>query len=114
MRQNILPTQSTGRKRNAGWHQVYRALEHGIARSACLNKQAMEGFPPEIQEFTETFVDLQKARHWADYSYEAKYDKQDTLTAIKKAENAIGQLEGADIEQRRGFVAHMLFKRRLP
>ena len=103
-----------GRTHNSAWHLACRALEHGNAKNACLNKQAMEGIPPEIQEFAETFVDLQKARHWADYSYEAKYDKQDTLTAIKKAENAIGQLEGADIEQRRGFVAHMLFKRRLP
>ncbi len=27
-----------GRKRTSDWHQVYRALEHGNAKNACLNK----------------------------------------------------------------------------
>ena len=112
MRQKIMPTQSIGKKRNAGWHQVYRALEHGNARSACLNYKAIQGFPHEIREFAATFVDLQKARHQADYSYKAMYAKEDTLAAIDRAENAIGQLKGANIADRRAFVAHMLFKRR--
>ena len=103
-----------GRQRTVAWHLAYRALEHGSARNACLNKQAMQGFPHEIREFAETFVDLQKTRHQADYSYEAKYDRQDTLMAINRAENAIGQLEGANIEHRREFIAHLLFKRRSP
>ena len=103
-----------GRTHNAAWHQVYRALEHGNARSACLNKQAMEKLPHEFQDFAVTFVDLQKARHLADYSYEATYDKEYTLAAIDRAADAIDQLTGANIEHRRGFVAHLLFKRRSP
>ena len=103
-----------GRQHTAAWHLAYRALEHGSARNACLNKQAMQGFPHEIREFAETFVDLQKTRHQADYSFEAKYDRQDTLMTINRRENAIGQLEGANIEHRREFIAHLLFKRRSP
>ena len=103
-----------GRERTAAWHQVYRALEHGNARSACLNKQAMEGFPNEIEEFALTFVDLQKARHRADYSFDVSYDRHDTLTAIDRAAGAIDQLERVNIHHRRSFVAHLLFKRRSP
>ena len=72
----------------------------------------MQGFPHEIREFAETFVDLQKTRHQADYSYSANYGRQDTLMTINRAENAIGQLEGANIEPRHEFIAHLLFKRR--
>ncbi len=101
-----------GRELTTAWHQVYRALEHGNARSACLNKQAMEEFPHEIEEFALTFVDLQKARHRADYSYDVTFDRHDTLTAIDRAADAIDQLERVSIHHRRGFVAHLLFKRR--
>lgn len=72
----------------------------------------MEGFPSEILEFAGTFVVLQDARHQADYSLEVRYERNDTLAAIDRAEKAIGQLEGAN--HRRDFVAHTLFKRRLP
>ena len=99
-----------GSKRNLAWHQVYRALEHGNAKSACLNNKAMQGFPHEIREFAVTFVDLQKARHQADYSYETRYAKEDTLAAIDRAADAIDQLKGANIEDRRRFVTHMLFR----
>ena len=103
-----------GRKHPSAWHQVYRALEHGNAKNACLNKQAMQGFPREIQEFAKKFVALQNARHQADYSREASYDRQDTLAAIDRAAGAISQLEGASNHDRCGFVVHLLFKRRVP
>ena len=103
-----------GRKRTSAWHQVYRALEHGNAKNACLNKQAMQGFPHEIQEFAKKFIALQNARHQADYAYDANYDRQDTLAAIDRADDAISQIEGASIDHRRGFVVHLLFKRRRP
>lgn len=37
-----------------------------------------------------------------------------TLAAIDRAEKVIGQFEGADIQHRWDFVAHTLFKRRMP
>ena len=57
-----------GTKRSAAWHQVYRALEHGRASSACINKRAMQGFPSAIHDFADTFVALQEMRHQADYA----------------------------------------------
>ena len=101
-----------GRRRSPAWHQVYRALEHGKTRNACRHQQAMQGFPPEIRDFANTFTVLQDARHQADYALEGRYDKLDVLEAIDRAENAIVQFEQADIQHRRGFAAHVLFRRR--
>lgn len=102
-----------GKSRNAAWHQVYRALEHGMAKQACLDRGAMQGFPPEIRSFAGTFVALQLKRHEADYALNARpYRKSDVMTEIDAAELAVSRFEQANIEARRRFAAHVLFKRR--
>lgn len=74
----------------------------------------MEEFSPVVQNFADTFVALQDMRHKADYAFELEGwpNKQSTLAAIDRAENAIGQFEQADIRNRRCFVVHVMFKRR--
>ena len=101
-----------GKGRGDAWHQTYRALDHGSARRGCQNTRAMREFPPEIQNFAETFNDLQSARHQADYALDGRYHKPDVLADIATAEAAIAWLEGADAQHRRRFAAHVLFKRR--
>ena len=101
-----------GGSRSEAWHQAYRALEHGSARNACQNRRAMQGFPLEIRDFAEAFVMLQDRRHEADYALEGRYDKLDVLSALDGAEYAIAQFEQADVEHRRGFAAHVLFRQR--
>ena len=101
-----------GRSRNEAWHQVYRALEHGKARNACWHQRAMQRFPTEVRDFAEAFVMLQDRRHEADYALDDRYDKLDVLSAIDRAENAIARFDQADIEHRRSFVAHVLFRQR--
>ena len=101
-----------GTNRSPAWHQVYRALEHGRARNACLQKQAMQRFPPEIQDFADVFVDLQKSRHQADYAPEGQYDEQGVLKTVDVAENAIARFEQVDVRNRREFAVHVLFPQR--
>ena len=101
-----------GKGRGEAWHQTYRALEHGSARKACQNMQAMREFPPEIRRFAKSFKDLQGARNRADYALDGRYNKLDVLADIATAEAAIAWLEGADAQHRRRFAAHVLFKRR--
>ena len=101
-----------GKRRNDAWHQTYRALEHGSAKRACQNKQAMREFPPEIQLFAGMFNDLQDIRQRADYALDGRYDKAEVLAEIGRAEDAIAWLEAADLHHRRRFAAHVLFKRR--
>ena len=101
-----------GRARKPAWHQTYRALEHGKARNACEDKRGMAAFPQEVCNFADTFVFLQKARQQADYALDGRYDRPDVLAAIDRAERAIARFEQADVQHRRAFVAHVLFKRR--
>ena len=104
-----------GRTRNTAWHQVYRALGHGVTKSACQNRQAMLDFPEEIRQFAEAFVTLQAERHRADYALDGDpFYKSDVVVAIDTAERAIGQFERAHTEIRRRFAVHVLFRLRPP
>ena len=96
------------------WRQVYRALEHGKAKRACRQQGAMRAFPTEIRSFAKAFVELQDARHEADYAPEGQYLKPDVLAMIIRAEEAIDRFDQADTRRRRGFAVHVLFKRRQP
>ena len=98
--------------RGPEWHQVYRALEHGKARKACQQQAVTRTFPAEIRNFAETFVELQGARHEADYAFEGQYRKPEVLAKIDTAEDAINEFEQADVRHQRGFAVHVLFKRR--
>ena len=100
-----------GPTRSAAWHQAYRALEHGRARSACLQGQTMREFPADIRDFAEAFVVLQKARQQADYALDMDaYQESDVLGYIAAAERAISRFKQADVAARRGFAAHVLFR----
>ena len=102
-----------GRQRTPAWHRVYRALDHGRARSACLEGQTIRGYPVEVRNFAEEFVTLQKARQQADYALDAKaYQKSEVLGYIASAELAIDQFERVNVGARRGFSAHVLFRQR--
>ena len=102
-----------GQERTPAWHRAYRALEHGGARSACREVRTMREFPTGIREFAKTFAELQIMRQQADYALDTEaYTTSDVLRYITSAERAIGQFEQADIEARRSFAAHALFRRR--
>ena len=101
-----------GRTRTPAWHRVYRAVEHGRARSACQERTTWE-FPAEVHGFAEAFVTLQKARQQADYALDTDdYQQSDVLGYIASAELAIDRFKQADIEARRGFAALALFRQR--
>ena len=105
----------TGNRRySPEWHQVYRALEHGKAKQACGQQGVMQAFPMEIRSFAKAFVELQGARHEADYALEGQYLKPDVFAIITRAEEAINKFEQADVRPRRRFAVHVLFKRRQP
>ena len=72
----------------------------------------MQRFPPEIQDFADVFVALQKARHQADYAPEDQYDEQDVLKTIDMARNAIARFEQVDVRNRLEFAVHVLFPQR--
>ena len=74
--------------------------------------EVVRGFPPEIQDFADRFVVLQEARHRADYALDGRHYKPEVIELMDLAETPISLLEEADARHRRGFAAHVLFKRR--
>ena len=75
----------------------------------------MREFPAEIRNFADVFVVLQIERQKADYSLDTEaYDKSDVLRRVASAEQAISRFEQADVDAKRGFAAHVLFRQRSP
>ena len=69
------------------------------------------GKPPKA----EAFVILQVARQQADYALDvAACRKSGVMDYIASAELAISRFEQADVDARRGFAAHVLFRQRSP
>ena len=96
---------------NKAWKQVYRALDHGSAKNACAQLRGL-GFPGGLCDCGESFVQLQQARHDADYDPDHRVTRADTLSAIASAEIAIRLLSAADRRDRKAFAVQLLFKRR--
>lgn len=93
------------------WTQTYRALDHGAAKQACGQLRTL-GFPPNLCDCGETFVQLQEARHKADYDPHHRVTRTEALAAIQAAEAAIKGLVASDRRDRKAFAVQLLFKRR--
>lgn len=91
-----------------------RAFEHadikGAARAFAsgnppdLIKRALAGqpIPTELQEFTQTFVELQERRHQADYDLSSRFIRDNVLTNIQRVEEAIVNWEQIDRDHATG------------
>lgn len=109
----LIGTASADRSKPA-WVQAYRAIEHGFAKSQCLNRQVMSRFPRDIEDFANHFVDLQIERHRADYDPHARFTRSDVTTAIDTAEAAITAFFAEPIKDRRAFAAWVTLRNRTP
>ena len=90
-------------------------MASGVPGIGSRQGQVMREFPAEIRYFAKVFVELQVERQQADYALDAPaYEKSDVLGYIATAERAISRFEQADVEARRGFAAHVLFRQRSP
>ena len=93
------------------WSHVYRSLQHGDAKNACAGVRAL-GFPPNIVECADVFVDLQKKRHDAGYDPDHRVAQADALDAITVAEAAISLLKASPRKDRIAFAVQLLHKKR--
>jgi uncharacterized protein (UPF0332 family) len=92
------------RRSKPAWSRVYRALDHGTAKSACANKTMIAKFPREIQEFSRAFVQLQLKRHEADYDPDATMYKSAALANIAIIETVITEFSNVPLKHRRAFA----------
>lgn len=102
---------SDARRTTRAWAQVYRALDHSAARSAC-QQAKQRGFPDDLVVFADAFMQLQEARHEADYNPLSRFSRSEAVALIELSEAGIRSLRQADAPHRRAFVAWVLLKRR--
>lgn len=100
------------RDATAEWSRVYRALEHGVAKSTLLaarTRSSDEG----IRRFATIFVSLQAARHQADYDPHAPaLLREDALEALVEAEEAVNLLAQLSRASKRSIAVRVLFRSR--
>lgn len=93
------------------WSQAYRALDHGLSKTACSQFRGL-GFPPGLCSCGDAFVQLQQARHDADYDPNHKVNRAGALAMIALAEAAIAELAASTRRDRKALAVQLLFRRR--
>ena len=94
------------------WRQVYRSIEHGLAKDRCRDKAHLAKLPTEIQDFADTFVTMQDKRHRADYDPHATFSKSEVESDLRYAEQVIARFSRCDAKDRRAFCAFVLLRKR--
>ena len=90
------------------WRRVYRALEHGQAKTRCENMPSR--FPDEMRQFGRMFADMQSKRHFADYDPDHPVRKSDVVADINNAKAVIDRFLATLDNARRDFAIHVLMK----
>ena len=68
----------------------------------------MRTFPHEVQDFADTFVDMQQKRHTADYDPYAEFRKSDVIKDIEKVEAVIARFSQVSLKDLRAFAIYVL------
>lgn len=68
-------------------------------------------FPDKLVSFANTFCELQKDRHNADYDPLNQFSKADALAKVEGAKTAIRDFDSVDEKDRRAFLVWMLLER---
>ena len=93
-----------------GWARIYRALDHGAAKDRLLQHRSAASFG--VQHFGLVFSVLQENRHLADYDPNARFYRDDTLSLIDRAEDAIRAFLSTGELERRELAAVILMRGR--
>ncbi len=96
---------------NRAWQQVYRALNHGPAKTACKNGE-ISRFPREVQDFANTFVEMQAKRQNADYDPFSRVFKHEVLADIENVKQVIDNFASVSVRDKKAFAAWVLFQQR--
>jgi uncharacterized protein (UPF0332 family) len=94
------------------WTQAYRGVDHGHVKDRCKNKSVIGRFPVPLQNFANTFVDLQILRHEADYDPNKIVTRSGVIAEIDRAEQAIKDLRAVSNPDLRASAVWIVTKER--
>lgn len=100
-------------KRNSeAWRRIYRGLGHGHAKGQ-FNDPKVKAIDPRIARIGSAFVQLQQARHQADYDpLPQLHRRSDVVPLIAMAEAAFVDLDSLDLDLSRELAAILLIQTR--
>lgn len=98
-------------RKSEAWRQVYRSLEHGLAKKACGAASGIN-FPTAIKNYAALFGTYQDKRHKADYDPFISFSKKDVADMIGEVQQTLEDFERVDIKHRKTFSAFVLLKKR--
>jgi hypothetical protein len=97
----------------AAWSQVYRSVDHGLARSACIEcRMPGKGFPKGVLLYADTFTRLQDIRHKADYDPNVGFNIYQANAIIDECVKAIAAFDAEPERHRLAFVLFVALRRR--
>ena len=95
------------------WRQAYRSHEHGFVKSQCRGTTSVVArFPQPVQDNANAFVEIQVARHLADYDPLHRLVRSEVKAEIDRAEQIIKDFRKLPIRDRRAFAAWITLKNR--
>jgi hypothetical protein len=109
---DLLIGRSKTARSDPAWTKVYRALDHGIAKSVCANLASTKRLPKSVEDFANGFVQLHAKRQGADYDPTLRFYKRAVLKDIANAMLVIAAFQKESAKHRRSLVAHALFRQR--
>jgi len=92
---------------NKAWVEVYRGLSHGVCKTACDGAKNI-GFPVELKDFSDAFMQLQAARHSADYDPMVRVQKQRAQFFLSLAKTSVKKLNTTSMKDKRAFATWVL------
>ena len=107
----IIGTRGADRSRRA-WRQAYRSPKHQLAKRRFSDQKVMKAFPKEIEDFGNTFVNVQIKRHAADYDPWFRTARSEVSTDIATAEAAVRKLQSSPMKDRRALAAWVTLENR--
>ena len=93
---------------------MYRAIEHGTAKTACMDGAVVTRFPKPIEDFANTFATMQTKRVSADYDPTSRFTKSEVAQDIATVRQAIQAFNAQSVKDRRAFCTFVIFRRRSP
>jgi len=95
---------------SADWRRVYRGLEHSRAKDE-FRRNDLAQVDPIAPRIAATFIQLQDARHLADYDPASTLRRRDGARVfIEAAELAIANLKSLSADARRGLATRLLIR----
>jgi hypothetical protein len=89
--------------------RVYRSINHNDFRDRS-NEARVAG--SSIARFADAVVQLQRARHEADYNPVFRISKADAIGKVQTARDAIATFEMATVDEQVGYLTRVLYKER--